>query len=292
MVQKTTGMRIRKEVSAGQAMFRVIALLLLLTGCKEKMELHSQLSESDANEVIAALVEYHIPATKHTTKEGLSVLINEQDIAQAVQILNARGLPRKNRASLGEVFRKEGMISSPLEERARYVYALSQELEYTLSQIQGVIVARVHVVLPEKIAPGEPLQLSSAAVFIKHQQALDPDVVEPKVRRMVASSIPGLAEAGGKNIAVVFMPAGVQSYEQKGFTAMQAPRGAADSATSIAQHASAASQYDFSSVGHSISIALLILIGMTLVISSRKSINQGLKKIFKKRNSVVSGNTQ
>ena len=62
------------------------------------------------------------------------------------------------------------------------------------SKFRGVIVARVHVVLPEKVAPGEPLQLSSAAVLIKHQSILDPDVASPKIKRIVASSIPGLAD--------------------------------------------------------------------------------------------------
>lgn len=179
---------------------------LALVGCKEEIELHTRLSESDANEVMAALIENRIPAHKLNTKEGVTVFIDQADIAGAVRILQAKGLPRKNKTSMGEVFQKEGIISSPLEERARYIYALSQELEYTFSQIAGVVVARVHVVLPEKVAPGEPIQPSSAAVFIKHQDELDPDVALPKIKRMVASSIPGLAEAGNDAIAVVFMP--------------------------------------------------------------------------------------
>lgn len=244
-------------------------LCWLLVGCKKDMELHTQLSESDANEVIAALIENQILATKKPTKEGISVIIDESDIAGAVQVLNARGLPRKNRASLGEVFRKEGIISSPLEERARYIYALSQELEYTLSQIQGVIVARVHVVLPEKVAPGEPIQPSSAAVFIKHQPILDPDVASPKIKRMVASSIPGLADGEKDNIAVVFMPAAPTHIRFGG-----------DMTTSESMR----SQARFASLGANAAIAALVLVVLMLITASRKGILLRLKNFSEKWN--------
>ncbi|WP_122580334.1 EscJ/YscJ/HrcJ family type III secretion inner membrane ring protein, partial [Pseudomonas viridiflava] len=139
-------------------------------------------------------------------------LVSTQDISRAVRVLEAVGLPRRSRSTLGQVFRKEGVISSPLEERARYIYALSQELEQTLSQIDGVVVARVHVVLPERIAPGEPVQPASAAVFIKHRADLEPDSVLPRIRRMVASSIPGMTNADERKLAVVFVPA--QGYQE------------------------------------------------------------------------------
>ncbi len=140
------------------------------------------------------------------------MLVSTQDISRAVRVLEAVGLPRRSRSTLGQVFRKEGVISSPLEERARYIYALSQELEQTLSQIDGVVVARVHVVLPERIAPGEPVQPASAAVFIKHRADLEPDSVLPRIRRMVASSIPGMTNADERKLAVVFVPA--QGYQE------------------------------------------------------------------------------
>lgn len=206
--------------------------LIILSGCKEELELHTSLSEVDANQVVAALVENQIHASKRASKEGVSVLIDADDIALAVKVLNDRGLPRKSRASMGEVFQKEGIISSPLEERARYIYALSQELEYTFTQIQGVIVSRVHVVLPEKVAPGEPIQPSSAAVFIKHQDSLDPDVALPKIRRMVASSIPGLADAGDESIAVVFMPVNSNYSSLKSNMLLEFEKQASDSLAS------------------------------------------------------------
>ena len=111
---------------------------------------------------------------------------------RAVDLLRDKGLPRERFAGMGQVFKKEGLISSPLEERARYLYALSQELGATISQIDGVVVARVHVVLPERSPTGEAGVPSSAAVFIKHQEGYNLDTVQPLVRRLVTNSIPGL----------------------------------------------------------------------------------------------------
>lgn len=172
--------------------FLLILTMLMLSGCKKYVDLHKQMDEADANEIVATLVSQGIEAKKEIRKEGFAVLIDEKDMARAVNLLTAQGLPRRHKTNFGEIFKKEGVISTPLEERARYIYALSQELEYTLSEMDGVIVARVHVVLPERVAPGEPINPSSAAVFIKHEMDFDPDIYNTRVKQLVASSIPGL----------------------------------------------------------------------------------------------------
>lgn len=194
----------------------VLLLFLLLAGCGESVELHRQLSEQEANEVIAELESKQIRAQKASAKDGVVVRVEAKDIGRAVRTLEAAGLPHHARSTLGDIFRKEGVISTPLEERARYIYALSQELEYTLTNIDGVIVARVHVVLPERIAPGEPVQPASASVFIKHDPKLEPDSIRPRVRRMVASGIPGMATAvdNPQKLTVVFVPAAAYQEER------------------------------------------------------------------------------
>ena len=186
-----------------------LMFVLCIAGCGASVELHGRLSEQEANEVIAELADKQISAEKSTSKNGVSVRVAAQDISRAINSLTAAGLPRTARSTLGDIFRKEGVISTPLEERARYIYALSQELEATLSRIDGVIVARVHVVLAERIAPGEAVQPASASVFIKHDARLDPDSIQSRVRRMVASSIPGMATAidNPYKITTVFVPA-------------------------------------------------------------------------------------
>ncbi|WP_063033135.1 type III secretion system inner membrane ring lipoprotein SctJ [Pseudomonas yamanorum] len=195
----------------------ILCLTLMLSGCGERVELHRQLSEQEANEVIAELADKHIRAQKIPAKDGVVVRVNATDISRAVRTLEAVGLPRVARTTLGDTFRKEGVISTPLEERARYIYALSQELEATLSNIDGVIVTRVHVVLPERIAPGEPVQPASASVFIKHDPRLDPDNIRARVRRMVASSIPGMTTAvdNSQKLTVIFVPAAAYQEQQR-----------------------------------------------------------------------------
>lgn len=171
----------------------VLALAALLAACSPRVELMTSISEPEANEVLAALQNAGIQADKVPGKEGMvGVSLEASQVGRAVDLLRARGLPRERFAGMGQVFKKEGLISSPLEERARYLYALSQELGSTISQIDGVIVARVHVVLPERGNVGDPILPSSAAVFVKHQDGYNIEAVQPQIRRLVTNSIPGL----------------------------------------------------------------------------------------------------
>jgi len=188
-------------------LFQTLALCAVLTGCDSEMILNSGLSESDANDIISELSHYNITADKLVDKTGVSLMVSQTDIDRSVRILNAAGLPHKARTNLGEMFQKNGIISSPLEERARYIYALSQELESTLSQIDGVVLARVSVVLPERVAPGEPVQPASASVFIKYTHELDPDSIRPRIKQLISASIPGLAGKPDSAISIVFFPA-------------------------------------------------------------------------------------
>lgn len=186
----------------------LISLILAsLAACSERVDLQSGLKDAEANEIINVLNRQGIEASKRPTKEGVAIVVDRLDISRATDALQAAGLPRRSLSNLGQVFKKEGMISTPLEERVRYIYGLSEELQYTLQQFDNVISARVHVVLPERIAPGEPIQPSSAAVFIKYHLPFDEDTAMPRIRHLVASSIPGLSgEEGLAKVSVVLVP--------------------------------------------------------------------------------------
>lgn len=182
-------------------------LVLSLVACGGRIELMSSMPEAEANEVLAALQNAGIPAEKIPGKEGnVGLAVDGQQAARAIDILKSKGLPRERFAGMGDVFKKEGLISSPLEERARYLYALSQELSGTIARLDGVVAARVHVVLPERGSAGDPNLPSSAAVFIKHQESYNLDTVQPQIRRLVTNSIPGLTPEKVSIILVAAQP--------------------------------------------------------------------------------------
>ena len=233
---------------------------LLLAGCGRQVELMAAMPEGEANEVMAALQNAGISATKVPGKEGMVGLnIDADKVGRAVDLLREKGLPRERFAGMGQVFRKEGLISSPLEERARYLYALSQELGATLSQIDGVIIARVHVVLPERSATGEPAVPSSAAVFIKHQDGYSLETVQPLIRRLVTNSIPGLT---ADKVSIVLVNAQPASQLRKDAPAERGASGGAAAAATANATPVAASKGD----GRDL-VPLVVVLGLLLVAS-------------------------
>lgn len=188
--------------------------ILGLTACGGTVELLRDLPEPEANEVMATLIEAGLQPEKLPGKEGtVSLNIEKNQFARAIALLKSEGLPHEKHANMGDIFRKEGMISSPLEERARYLWALSQELSTTVSQIDGVVKARVHVVLPERGNGGEPSLPSSAAVFIKHKPGFSYDDAIPQVKKLVSNSIPGLSL---EKVTVVVVPGGARTEQSGG----------------------------------------------------------------------------
>ncbi|MDK3024215.1 type III secretion inner membrane ring lipoprotein SctJ, partial [Cupriavidus taiwanensis] len=168
-------------------------MALALAACK--VDLYASLNEPEANQVLAALTAEGIDAEKARadTSEGQwRVRVEESQLPAALEILRSEGLPGERFASLGQVFQKQGLVATPTEERMRYIFALSQELSETLRNIDGVVTARVHVVIPASDPLSDKIRPSSAAVFIKHRADTDLRLLVPTVKDMVAHSIEGV----------------------------------------------------------------------------------------------------
>ena len=172
-------------------LFLLLSLLLLLSGCK--VEMYSGLSEDQANQMLSTLLRRGIEAEKQAAgKNGYTLLVDDDQLVRALQVLKENSLPREAFKNLGEVFAGDGMISSTSEVQARMSYALSQELT-----------ARVHVVLGVNDKVNNITIAPSAAVFLRH--TLDSPVVNlvPEIRELVAGAVASLKY---DNVSVMLVP--------------------------------------------------------------------------------------
>jgi type III secretion protein J len=95
------------------------------------------------------------------------VRIVKSDLPRAMDVLEGAGVPRIASPSMADVFKKDGFISSPLEERARFIAATKMELEQTIARMTGVIDARVHLAMPARDPLTDVVVPPSASVLVK-----------------------------------------------------------------------------------------------------------------------------
>ncbi len=200
-------------------LFKILMLLAFagsLAACKS--ELYSSLQEREANEMIAALATANISATREGTKDGAySVLVEGSAIPDATRILSANGLPRAKFETLGKVFQSGSMVSTPFEERARFMYAMDQELAQSISQISGVASARVHVIMPEQAPLETKKEHPRASVFIYLNPGVDIRGEVGTIKTLIVNSVNGLAY---EDVAVALFPAAVEPDAVRSSTAI------------------------------------------------------------------------
>ena len=91
------------------------------------------------------------------------------------------------------------------------IFALSQELSRTVSEIDGVLSARVHLVLPENDPLRQQLVPSSASVFIRHRSDAAVGNLVPQVKMLVANGVAGLSY---DKVSVILVPVDAQKATQ------------------------------------------------------------------------------
>jgi type III secretion protein J len=192
---------------------RVALALLLLQGVACSANILHGIDERAANEATASLERAGIGAEK-VPDEGAAagagatytIRVASADGTRAVDLLRALGLPRDRRRGFSETYSQPSLIPTPSEERARYLDATAGEIERTLETVDGVVSARVHLVLEES----DPLMVDAkqksparAAVLIKARVGPAP-ISELDVQKLVAGSVAGLDPTA---VGVVVTPA-------------------------------------------------------------------------------------
>lgn len=188
--------------------FLLLLPLLFLAGCN-KVELYSGLHESEANQMMALLLENGVDCEKLPGAEGTFILHVESDsFARSIEILKEHGFPRATYQGVGQVFEKSGLVSSPSEERIRFMHALSQDIAGTIALIDGVLNAQVHIVLPNNNPFVQDAHPSSAAVFISYRPDSNVPGSVSLIKNLVMNSVEGLSY---DKISIALFPANLKT---------------------------------------------------------------------------------
>jgi type III secretion protein J len=191
--------------------YALVALLALVLGTGCSIDLQHDLTEQDANEIYVLLSKNGIAATKMKEEGGnelrFRIQVPKADAAQAAELLRAYSLPRPMEKGLNH-FAKGGMVPTATEERAMLLKALGGEVSNALNQIDGVLEARVIVMIPENndLTQPENKPEPSASVFIKYRPGLknESPIKREDVQQFVSTAVPELKPAA---VTVLLTPA-------------------------------------------------------------------------------------
>jgi len=185
----------------------LLTLLVLQAGCS--VEIIHDLKEGQANEILSALNSHGVDGEKlrhvQGSKATYTVSVSRSDAVKAWRVLREQNLPRPTRKGLGEIFGKTGLIPTATQERALMHHALAGELSQTLQSVDGVLEARVHVVLPTRdpLAPSDqPIPGPRASVLLRVGAGDELPLKPTEVQQLVTGAIKGLKPEA---VSVVFV---------------------------------------------------------------------------------------
>jgi len=184
-------------------------LIGLVSACS--VEILHDVDESTANEVLAALNRTGIEGSKLRAIQGsqaaYTVAVSRAEAAAAWRVLRQEHLPHPAQQGLGEVFGKTGLVPTATQERALMHHAMAGELSRTLQGIEGVLDARVHLVLTTRdpLAPADaPTSPSKASVLLRTRPGVA--IERRQVQELVAGSVKDL-KPEMVSVVVVAQPA-------------------------------------------------------------------------------------
>lgn len=173
--------------------FVVLILCVMVSGCDDQT-LFSNVAQRDANEMMAVLERAGISSTITPGAEPgrVTISVPAGDAATASQILARVGLPRPEQVPLSDMLPKESWMSSRSQEDARLAYGMGQDLSATLTQINGVRDARVHVALAQKNTIGQIETQPSASVLVRYDTSMLGPEFRDDIAALVSNAVPGL----------------------------------------------------------------------------------------------------
>ncbi|ADO74089.1 flagellar M-ring protein FliF [Stigmatella aurantiaca] len=177
---------------------RCLGLLLVVgaTACRERIQ-HG-LDERQANELQTVLLERGLEARKVPEagkKPSWSIEVDEAQASAAVRILAELGLPRPVAETGCDVFGGGALLRTPIEEQLCRTRVLERGIEKTLQGMEGVLVARVHLMVPPPARPGHAPSAAKASALLRTAsgQADRLRQSQDRLQALIAGGVEGLS---------------------------------------------------------------------------------------------------
>ncbi len=182
-------MAIMGSVLLGLMIFFVFVSLRVSS--TEMKLLYSDLSSMDASAIAAKLEEVKIPY--EVSSDGTRVMVSDTEVGRARMLLAQAGLP--NGGSMGyELFDKQnGFGTTNAVQNINALRALEGELARTISSLDPVRSARVHLVLPQRELFARETRPASASVALglRPGKRIESEQIAA-IQSLVASAVPEL----------------------------------------------------------------------------------------------------
>lgn len=175
----------------GAAIVAAIVGMSLIMSRASMTALYANLDKGESARIGQVLQELNIPFD--IQNDGTAVLVAPDDARRARMSLAERGLPASGSAGY-KLFDDAGALGlTSFMQQVTRTRALEGELARTIQTMDGVVAARVHLVLPEREAFSRTAARPTASVFIRANGAAS--VAREKalaIQRLVASAVPNL----------------------------------------------------------------------------------------------------
>lgn len=182
----------KRMLVAGVALLSIaaFAILIFVANRVDYRPLFTNLSPEDAGEIVKKLKDAKTPY--QITADGKGIMVPADKVYEQRLTLASEGLPQGGGVGF-EIFDRKNFGMTEFVQKINYQRALQGELSRTISQINGVEQARIHLVIPEKSLFKENEKPSTASIVLKMKsgRSLRENEVQGIVH-LVSASIEGM----------------------------------------------------------------------------------------------------
>ncbi|MBP6218414.1 MAG: flagellar M-ring protein FliF [Oligoflexales bacterium] len=191
-----TSLSIAKKMMLGGLVLTVlisISSIVFIKSQPERQYLYTDLSPEDVSSISSVLKKNEI---QDYIIDKTGIQVPKSDIDRLRLILSQEGLPNKGLVGW-EKFDESDFSRTEFEQEIHKLRAIQGELSRTISSIEGIKTARVHIVMPKNSLFIREQKQPTAAIYLSTKQGFHIDKKQIRgIQHLVSRSVEGLEPKG------------------------------------------------------------------------------------------------